>query len=202
MSVTKRQSQILFDFKSAVGWDFASSSCGGRSTRRSPTDMRSSSSSQVAQSKSIRSSKTNTNTEYSSSGVAGSGAGSVSAMGIAELMAGDSLSALDTSSELSLSSSSIRDDLSPIYHHRKQIHHLSDGGAAGAADADQVASVTVCRHYLKGRCRHKKRCKFSHDIKSCPYCSSALPDSDPARTSHLTKCWKTHQEMADGTSSD
>jgi len=48
----------------------------------------------------------------------------------------------------------------------------------------------ICRHYLKGRCRYKVNCKFSHDLKICPHCNTLLDKRDPEQdAAHLADCW-------------
>jgi hypothetical protein len=68
--------------------------------------------------------------------------------------------------------------------------------SAESPGSESSSTLDICRHYLKGRCRHKKRCKFSHDVKSCPYCSAPLSDDDSTKTTHLTRCWKLVQDSS------
>jgi len=54
------------------------------------------------------------------------------------------------------------------------------------------AVAEVCQHFLKGRCRYKSLCKYSHDIIQCPYCKGELPLAKIAASTHLSRCFKVH----------
>jgi len=47
-----------------------------------------------------------------------------------------------------------------------------------------------CRHFLKGNCRYKSKCKYSHELEACLYCKEKLPKSKVAASTHLSRCWK------------
>jgi len=57
------------------------------------------------------------------------------------------------------------------------------------ADTSPV-SEELCRHFLKGRCRYKRLCKFSHEVATCPYCLIELPQAKIAASTHLSRCYK------------
>jgi hypothetical protein len=52
----------------------------------------------------------------------------------------------------------------------------------------------ICRHFLKGKCRFKKDCKFSHVVEQCPYCGEKPPSGKIAASAHLARCWKAYQQ--------
>jgi hypothetical protein len=54
----------------------------------------------------------------------------------------------------------------------------------------------ICRHFLKGTCRHKKECQYSHDLRICPYCDSELPKNKVSASSHLSHCFKISEEKS------
>jgi len=56
--------------------------------------------------------------------------------------------------------------------------------------ANSSHSSELCQHFLKGRCRYKRQCKFSHDIVKCPYCDIVLPEAKIAASTHLSRCFK------------
>jgi formate dehydrogenase maturation protein FdhE len=64
-----------------------------------------------------------------------------------------------------------------------------DSGVANSG----CKSTEMCRHFLKGRCRYKGMCKFSHEISICPYCSRQLPAARIAASTHLSRCYKLHR---------
>jgi hypothetical protein len=47
----------------------------------------------------------------------------------------------------------------------------------------------VCRHYLKGRCRYKTNCKFSHELLECPHCGVSLHANPELASMHLSECY-------------
>jgi len=56
--------------------------------------------------------------------------------------------------------------------------------------APEKKSDELCRHFLRGKCRYKSNCKFSHKIDNCPYCGERLPSSKVAASAHLSRCSK------------
>jgi hypothetical protein len=160
MSIAPRPNQILFDFKSSVGWNISNAS-------ESPTL------------RPLRTAMTSDFTPESSPSPS-------------------RFKSIWTDDVLFLGPSVA----SSNYHPIAELIASSEEVVTSSSESSSSSSgeVAVCRHYLKGRCRHKKRCKFSHDVKVCPHCASTLPDTDPAKTNHLTKCWKLRQEAGDETS--
>jgi len=59
-------------------------------------------------------------------------------------------------------------------------------------DHSPETGAEVCQHFLKGRCRYKSLCKYSHDIAQCPYCKGELPMAKIAASTHLSRCYKAH----------
>jgi hypothetical protein len=53
-------------------------------------------------------------------------------------------------------------------------------------------SQSICRHYLRGRCRYLHLCRFSHEIIECPYCSCPM-NKFTSSQDHLAECSKAHQ---------
>jgi hypothetical protein len=159
MESSIRQSEILVDFKSAVGWNlganWGSSSIDSQSSWSIPADRKSSSS---MDSKVVIKSPL-----FISPSIwdVGSDSGEEDPLHVSKMSAS--------------SSENMRSSIE------------SPGSDSSNPD--------VCRHYLKGRCRHKKRCKFSHQVKTCPYCSATLGEDDASKTNHLTRCWKSVQEL-------
>jgi len=49
---------------------------------------------------------------------------------------------------------------------------------------------SYCRHFLRGNCRYKSKCKYSHELLDCVYCKEKLPKSKVAASTHLSRCWK------------
>jgi hypothetical protein len=80
-------------------------------------------------------------------------------------------------------------------HHNVSVvrQHLSpDGGEYSAAPVSTTPlgkKHMICRHYLKGRCRYKVNCKFSHDLKYCPHCNAGLERDPDLAAEHLANCW-------------
>jgi hypothetical protein len=60
---------------------------------------------------------------------------------------------------------------------------------------DAKNSRKLCKHFLKGRCRQKMSCQFSHEIIVCPYCSTNLPRATIASSTHLSRCYKAHKQL-------
>lgn len=56
-------------------------------------------------------------------------------------------------------------------------------------------SDELCRHFLKGKCRYKSNCKFSHKVDNCPYCGLRLPSSKVAASAHLSRCSKSYEAI-------
>eukprot|EP00475_Leptophrys_vorax_P018252 TRINITY_DN2488_c0_g1_i1.p1 TRINITY_DN2488_c0_g1~~TRINITY_DN2488_c0_g1_i1.p1 ORF type:complete len:315 (+),score=75.42 TRINITY_DN2488_c0_g1_i1:357-1301(+) len=75
--------------------------------------------------------------------------------------------------------------------HFPGLHRKSGGGGV---------STSICRHFLKGRCRYKASCRFSHEVEKCPYCHEVLPISKVSASAHLGRCWKLveQQELGGG----
>ncbi len=48
----------------------------------------------------------------------------------------------------------------------------------------------LCPHFLRGKCRFKKFCRFSHILTVCPYCREDLPLNRVSASAHLSRCWK------------
>jgi hypothetical protein len=64
-------------------------------------------------------------------------------------------------------------------------------------------SEELCRHFLKGRCRYKRLCKFSHEVATCPYCLIELPQAKIAASTHLSRCYKANgKPSANGSQDD
>jgi hypothetical protein len=68
---------------------------------------------------------------------------------------------------------------------------------AGAAGTTQTThnetSETVngiCKHFLRGKCRFREKCRNSHAIDNCVHCNAKLPKSRLAASAHLSKCYK------------
>jgi len=53
-------------------------------------------------------------------------------------------------------------------------------------------SSEICQHFLKGRCRYKSLCKYSHEVTQCPHCEGELPLAKIAASTHLSRCYKLH----------
>jgi hypothetical protein len=51
-------------------------------------------------------------------------------------------------------------------------------------------SRDLCPHFLRGKCRFKKFCRFSHILSICPYCKDNLPLNRVSASAHLSRCWK------------
>jgi hypothetical protein len=58
-----------------------------------------------------------------------------------------------------------------------------------SASLDVPKKSLVCRHYLKGRCRYKSNCKFSHELFECPYCGISLSSNADLAGLHLSACY-------------
>jgi len=57
----------------------------------------------------------------------------------------------------------------------------------------ESASETVngiCKHFLRGKCRFREKCRNSHAIDNCVHCNAKLPKSRLAASAHLSKCYK------------
>lgn len=54
----------------------------------------------------------------------------------------------------------------------------------------QGSDNVICKHYLRGKCRFRERCRHSHDIEICVYCNVRLPKSKLAASAHLSRCYK------------
>eukprot|EP00475_Leptophrys_vorax_P039199 TRINITY_DN703_c0_g1_i1.p1 TRINITY_DN703_c0_g1~~TRINITY_DN703_c0_g1_i1.p1 ORF type:complete len:471 (-),score=118.13 TRINITY_DN703_c0_g1_i1:34-1446(-) len=76
---------------------------------------------------------------------------------------------------------------------------LSSGGAGGsgsyagsyAGRYDSSETVNgVCKHFLRGKCRFREKCRNSHAIDNCVHCNAKLPKSRLAASAHLSKCYK------------
>lgn len=81
---------------------------------------------------------------------------------------------------------------------RRRSFSSESGSADSGSDCDSSStdsSPEMCRHFLKGRCRYKGLCKFSHDIVQCPYCGIDLPVAKVAASTHLSRCYKAHFKM-------
>jgi hypothetical protein len=48
----------------------------------------------------------------------------------------------------------------------------------------------LCPHFLRGKCRFKKFCRYSHILSQCPYCQENLPLNRVSASAHLSRCWK------------
>lgn len=57
-------------------------------------------------------------------------------------------------------------------------------------------SHSICRHFLKGRCRYKATCRFSHEVGHCPYCHEELPANRVTSSAHLGRCWKIVEQQS------
>jgi hypothetical protein len=73
-------------------------------------------------------------------------------------------------------------------------------GTSELGDMSPV-SEELCRHFLKGRCRYKRLCKFSHEVAVCPYCSIDLPQAKIAASTHLSRCFKVYRSLTSSTGS-
>ena len=51
-------------------------------------------------------------------------------------------------------------------------------------------SAEICTFFLKGKCRRKHLCRFSHKVSECPYCGIILPGAKIAASTHLGRCYK------------
>jgi hypothetical protein len=169
MESSIRQSEILVDFKSAVGWNLGANWA-------TPTVLDHQSNSNAGGSNSAWG-RISIDRKFSSS----------DSRFIARSPLFIAHSIWDVSSE------SGEDD---ALHVSKLSASSSDMRSSVESPGSESSNLDICRHYLKGRCRHKKRCKFSHQVKSCPYCSAALSDDDSSKTAHLTKCWKSVQDAS------
>jgi hypothetical protein len=58
------------------------------------------------------------------------------------------------------------------------------------------SSKNVCVHFLKGNCRHKKECKYSHEVGNCIYCGEALPSSKINASAHLKRCYQNRNSQS------
>jgi len=62
------------------------------------------------------------------------------------------------------------------------------------------SSLMLCEYYIKGICRFRKNCRFSHNIGIwCPHCHTKLPRNWTKQSKHLRKCYETivlNQEIA------
>ena len=56
-------------------------------------------------------------------------------------------------------------------------------------------SKEICQYFLKGRCRFKAKCKFSHDVKICVHCNDKLPSSKVSASAHLYRCFKSRMNV-------
>jgi len=73
-----------------------------------------------------------------------------------------------------------------------------DQDDAAPQQAPEKKSDELCRHFLRGKCRYKSNCKFSHKIDNCPYCGERLPSSKVAASAHLSRCSKSAPAPAVG----
>jgi hypothetical protein len=48
----------------------------------------------------------------------------------------------------------------------------------------------ICKHFLRGKCRFREKCRNSHAIDNCVHCNAKLPKSRLAASAHLSKCYK------------
>jgi hypothetical protein len=58
-----------------------------------------------------------------------------------------------------------------------------------------VNGEEICQHFLKGKCRFRERCRNSHNIPNCIYCSEELPVNRVAASAHLHHCWRLSQKQ-------
>eukprot|EP00475_Leptophrys_vorax_P042119 TRINITY_DN79455_c0_g1_i1.p1 TRINITY_DN79455_c0_g1~~TRINITY_DN79455_c0_g1_i1.p1 ORF type:complete len:487 (-),score=82.94 TRINITY_DN79455_c0_g1_i1:66-1526(-) len=73
--------------------------------------------------------------------------------------------------------------------------------SAAAESSCSPVSTELCMHFLKGRCRYKRQCKFSHDVMVCPYCNIDLPEAKIAASTHLSRCYKINVKGASAVAS-
>jgi len=66
---------------------------------------------------------------------------------------------------------------------------------SGFSPMKKSVSSSICRHFLKGRCRYKASCRFSHEVEKCPYCQEVLPISKVSASAHLGRCWKVVEQQ-------
>jgi len=66
---------------------------------------------------------------------------------------------------------------------------------SGFSPLKKSVSSSICRHFLKGRCRYKASCRFSHEVEKCPYCQEVLPISKVSASAHLGRCWKVVEQQ-------
>eukprot|EP00475_Leptophrys_vorax_P026206 TRINITY_DN3683_c0_g1_i1.p1 TRINITY_DN3683_c0_g1~~TRINITY_DN3683_c0_g1_i1.p1 ORF type:complete len:417 (-),score=84.23 TRINITY_DN3683_c0_g1_i1:27-1277(-) len=68
---------------------------------------------------------------------------------------------------------------------------FAEPGGVESHPADSSSQSTeLCMHFLKGRCRYKRQCKYSHNVTVCPYCNMELPEAKIAASTHLSRCYK------------
>jgi len=109
----------------------------------------------------------------------------------------DELSIMDGFDSVGLNLSSTQSSTALIAaHHNVSVvrQHPSPDGEAQIVFAHSVSTplgkkAMICRHFLKGRCRYKVNCKFSHDLKVCPHCNAALDRDTDQAAAHLADCW-------------
>jgi hypothetical protein len=72
---------------------------------------------------------------------------------------------------------------------------LLDDSTAGAGGFNTMTSDSetingICKHFLRGKCRFREKCRNSHAIDNCVHCNAKLPKSRLAASAHLSKCYK------------
>jgi len=81
-----------------------------------------------------------------------------------------------------------------MFSSRSGSFSLTNSSSSSTSNSSPIKqSRNICRHYLKGRCRYRAACRFSHYVPQCPYCEISLPVIDEFEaTLHLSSCWKSH----------
>lgn len=59
-----------------------------------------------------------------------------------------------------------------------------------ASTTVQTDERPLCQFYLKGKCRFRERCHFSHELSHCHHCGTELPLSKISASAHLSRCYK------------
>jgi len=73
-------------------------------------------------------------------------------------------------------------------------------GSSRSASFDTSETVNgICKHFLRGKCRFREKCRNSHAIDNCVYCNAKLPKSRLAASAHLSKCYKSRHGGATAT---